>query len=540
MPENIPKVILNPHAGTALRKGFNQMTRVLESSMGPTRGTVFHSTALKSTPEPITDAATIARRITELPGRSQNVGAMLLRSLVWRVHLRVGDGCATTAVLAQSMLEHGSRYVSAGASPVRVQAGIQKATRLVIARLSEMAAPVKSAEQLVSVVYTATREPELSFMLGEMFDLLGEHAHVVVEKYMAPYLEREYIDGGQWQAKIISPLLVSEAGSGKAVARECNVVLFNGTLSHAEEVLPIIKILSTKEQKNLLLVAQKISGEAANILVATHVKNKSKLGFVLVELTRVGGKAVNDLQDLSILTGARVFDPEAGDRLAAIKPEDMGSARRAEANSETLVLTGGKGNPTLCGELIEGLQKHLERLAFDDKERQEVEMRLGRLSGSSGILKVGAYTQNERDVLHQKAEKGIKALKAAQQAGVLPGGGTAFLHCISLVEKMDCADEDERMGYRAVAQALWRPFEQLLKNSGVTNSRSLAHEITSAAPGLLFDLHRKQIRVAEEAGVLDPAQVLIVGLETASSGAQMALSTDVLVLKRNPRISNEP
>lgn len=460
--------------------------------MGPTRGVAFNSTALKPTPEPITDAATIARRITELPGRGQNVGAMLLRSLVWRVHQRVGDGCATTAVLAQAMLEHGSRYVSAGASPVRVQAGIQKATRRVIASLSEMATPVKEVEQLVSVAYTATREPELSFMLGEMFDLLGENAHVVVEKYMAPYLEREYIDGGQWQAKLISPLLVSGAGSGKAVARDCNVVLFNGNLSRAEEVLPIIKILSTKEQKNLLLLAQKISGEAANVLVATFVQNKPRLQFVLVDLVRAGGKAMNDLQDLSILTGARVFDPEAGDRLAAIKPEDMGSAQHAEANSGTLVVTGGKGTPALRDELVQGLQKHLGNLDFDDKERQEVEMRLGRLAGSSGILKVGAYTQNERDVLHQKAEKGIKVLQAAQQAGILPGGGTAFLHCISFVEKMDCADDDERMGYRAVIQALWRPFEQLLKNSGATNARSLAYEITNAAPGLVFDLHQKK------------------------------------------------
>ena len=540
MPENIPKVILNPHAGTALKNGFNQMTRVLESSMGPTRGTVFHSTDLQSTPEPITDAATIARRITELPGRSQNAGAMLLRSLVWRVHQRVGDGCATTAVLAQSILEHASRYVAAGASAVRVQAGIQKATRHAIASLSKMAMPVKNAEQLVSVAYTATREPELSFMLGEMFDLLGEHAHVTVEKYMAPYLEREYIDGGQWKTRLISPLLVSVAGSGKAIARDCNVVLFNGNLSSAEDVLAIIKILGAKEQKNLLLVAQKISGEAANILVASYVKNKPKLQFVLVELTRAGGKAMNDLQDLSILTGARVFDPETGDRLAAIKPEDMGSARRAEANTETLVVSGGKGDLALRDELMQGLQKYLGSLDFDDKDRQEIEMRLGRLAGSSGILKVGAYTQNERDVLHQKAEKGIKALKAAQQAGVLPGGGTAFLHCISLVEKMECADEDERMGYRALARALWRPFEQILKNSGINNARSLAQEINNAPPGLVFDLQQKRIRLAEESGVLDPAQTLIVSLETASSGAQMALSTDVLVLKRNPRISNEP
>lgn len=539
MPGNIPKVILAPHAGAALKDGFDQMSRLLEMTMGPTRGVVFNSTTLKPTPEPITDAATIARRITELPGRGQNMGAMLLRNLVWRVHQRVGDGSATTAVLAQAILEQASRYVSAGASAVRVQAGIQEATQRVIARLNEMAVPVTSQEQLVSVAYTATREPEISFILGEMFDLLGQHAHVVVEKYMAPYLEREYINGGQWQAKLISPHLITTPGSAKAVGRDCNVILFNGNLSTAQEVLPLIKILSEKEQKNLLLVAQKISGEALNILVATYVQNKNKLQFVLVDLLRAGENALNDLQDLSTLTGARLFNPETGDRLTAIKPADMGSAQRAEANTESLVVTGGKATPAALAEQINGLQKYLDSLAFDDKQRQEIKMRLGRLSGSSGILKIGAHTQNERDILHQKAVKGVQTLHNAQKAGVLPGGGTAFLHCISMVEKMECADEDERMGYRAVAHALWRPFEQLLKNARESNSRRLAHEITNAAPGLVFDLYQRKIRPAVEAGVLDPAQMLIVSLETASSGAQMALSTNVLVLKRNPKIAYE-
>lgn len=465
---------------------------------------------------------------------------MLLRSLVWRVHKRVGDGSATTAVLAQAILEHASRYVAAGANPVRVQAGIQKATQRVLSRMNEMAAPVTCPEQFVSVAYTASREPELSFMIGEMFDLLGKHAHIAVEKYMAPYLERDYINGGQWQAKLISPRLISVPESGKAICRDCNVVLFNGPLSKAEEVLPLIKILSAKERKNLLLVAQKISGEALNILVATFVQNKQKLQFVLVDLVRAGEQALNDLQDVSILTGAKLFNPEAGDRLSAIKPADMGSAQRAEANSESLVVTGGKGDLALLEDQIHVLDRYLSNLDFDDKNRQEVKMRLGRLSGSSGILKVGAYSQNERDVLYQKAEKGIQALYSAQQAGILPGGGTAFLHCIPVVEKAKCADEDERMGYQAVARALSRPFEQLLKNAGETHSGRLAHEITGAAPGLVFDLYQKKICPAEEAGVLDAAQTLSVSLETASSGAQMALSTDVLVLKRNPRISYEP
>ena len=540
MPENIPKVILAPQARGLLRTGFDKMARVLAFTLGPTHGTVFSSTALKPSPEPITDAATIARRITALPNRGQDVGAMLLRSLAWRVYQRVGDGTATTAVLAQAILEQASRYVAAEASPVRVQAGIQKATQRAIAVLKEMAFPVTCQEQLSSVAYCATRESELSFLLGEMFDLLGDHAHLEIEKYIAPYLEREYIDGGQWQAKLVSPHLTSATGAGKAIARECNVVLFNGNLSSAEEVLPLIKLLSEQEQKNLLLVAQKISDAALNILVATHVQNKHRLRFVLVDLVQAGEKALNDMQDLSLLTGARLFNPVAGDQLAVIKPADLGSARRVEADEEYLRVSGGKGDPALVREQIGALQKYLNGLTYDDKQMPEIKMRLGRLSGSLGILKVGAYTQNERDVLYQKAQQGMYALQTALDSGVLPGGGTAYLHCIAPIEKMECSDEDECMGYRALVYALRRPFEQLLQNAGETNSGRLAHEIMMASPGLVYDIQKREICPARESGVLDAAQTLIVSLETASSGAQMALSTEVLVLKRKPRISYEP
>ncbi len=540
MPQRIPQVIFAPQSRNTLKSGFDQMARLLAQTLGPTQGIVFHATAQKPTPEPLTDSATIARRIIALPDRAQNVGGMLLRNLVWRVHQRVGDGGATTAVLAQAILEQANRYVVAGANPVRVQAGIQKASARAVAALKQMASPAHSQEELALVAYAATHEPALSFVLGEMFDLLGEHAHVMVEEYVAPYLEREYISGGRWQAKLISPYLISSPGSGKAVARDCNVVLFNGNLTTAEEVLPLLRLLGEKEQKNLLLVAQKISGEALNTLVATYSQNKKTLEFVVVDLVRAGEKALSDMQDLALLTGAKLFDPHAGDRLASIKPAEMGMAQRAEANAENLFVTGGKGDAAALREQISTLDKYLGSLAFDDNQVTEIKTRLGRLSGSSGILKIGAHSKRAGEVLRQKAQQGLRSAQAALQAGILPGGGSAFLHCIPLVESLECADEDEQMGCRAVARALRRPFEQMLENAGVPYPGRLAHEILSAPPGLVFDIRQRKIRPALEAGVLDAAQVLCVSLETAASGAQMALSTEVIILKRKPRTSYQP
>lgn len=547
MTPSIPAVLFSLQMRSALKAGFDQMARLLAATLGPTQGVVFHSEALKPVPEPLTDAATIARRVTALPDRAQDVGAMLLRSLAWRVQQRVGDGCATTAVLAQAILEQGHRFVSAGANPARVQAGIRKATQRTLELLQEMSRPVTEQNDLSAVALTATNEPDLSLALGEMFQRLGGHAYVAIEEYMAAYLDKEYINGGWWKAKSISMHLVSDPLSGKSIATDCNVVLFNGNLTQAEEVLPLIRLLSQGERRNLLLAAQKIEGQAANALVATCVQNRERLGlqFVLVNLVRAGENALRDLQDLACLTGAKLFDPQAGEMLQSIQPADMGYARRAETVEERLVVSGPSigirgGDPAAAQARIADLQAYLDQLPFDDKERDEVEMRIGRLAGRMGILKIGAGTHNEREVLRQKAEKGLRAVRAAQQGGLLPGGGTAWLHCIGRLESMECADDDERMGVLAVSRALRRPFEQLLHNAGVEYPARLAHEITQSLPGLVFDVEEKQLCPAAEIGLFDPARSLVVSLETASSGAQMALSTEVIILKKNPRISYEP
>jgi chaperonin GroEL len=540
MPRNIPKVIFNPQSRGYLKDGFDTVARLLEVTLGPSQGVALSSTELKPTPEPVQDAATLARRITALSDRGQDVGAMLLRSLVWRVHQRIGDGAATTSILAQAILEQASRSVAAGANPVLVQRGIHQAATQASARLKALATPVVNQEQLAGVAFTATREPELSFILSELFDLLGKHAHILVEDYVAPYLEREYINGGQWQAKMISPYLISSPTTGKAIAKDCHVILFNGTLTDSEDALSILRLLSEQENKSFLLVAQKTTGDALNTLVATFVQNKQAFQIVVVDLVRAGDKAFNDLQDLALLTGARLINPQTGDRLSSIKTTDLGFTPRAEANTETLFVAGGRSNPSELRAQINALHTYLSTLDFDDSQVAETQMRLGRLSGSSGILKIGAYSKQERQVLHQKAQQGIRALHAAWRTGVLPGGGTAFLHCIPPLEHIDSPTQDEQSGVRAVSFALKRPFDQLLKNAGITDPNSLAQQIINTPPGMVFSLHDMQLRPALETGVLDAAEVLRTSLEIAASGARLALSTDVILLKRNPRVSYEP
>lgn len=560
-----PSVVLPPRSIYQLKKGFDHLAHLLALTLGPSQGVVISTTDLKPQPELLTDAATIARRITDLPDPEQNMGAMLLRNLVWRMRERVGDGSALAAVLAQSILERAMRGAAAGANVMSMNLGIRQATEAAVARLGELAFPVQGEDELTAVARSATGLEELSWVLGEMFDILGPNAHITVEEYVAPYLERVYLDGGAWKGSLISPYLITAPALGRAVQTNCRVTLYDGTLSTVDEVRPLLACMSqlfpakTKSTSapggesgkdlsdrppSLLLVAQRISGEALSLLTATH--QQTALKVVAVSLKRAGVRAQADLQDLAWLTGAALISPVLGRRIEQITLADLGSCQRAEAGTEDLVVTGGAGDMAEVRRQIELLNRQLQtlpiqRAPISDDSRVELEMRLGRLSGSAGILKVGAISQAERDFLRQRAEQGVRVLRGALQEGVLPGGGSAYLHAIRAVEDViGRLDGDAAIGARALRHALEAPFGQILANAGISQPRLYQAEIQRQPPGLFYDVQCRQLAEARQAGVLDSAQATRAALETAASGAMMALSTDTLIVKRKPRISYEP
>ena len=534
-----PAVLSSPIAAARLKQGFDTLAQLLSLTLGPSQGVVLSSTMLAARPEILSDAATIARRMAALPDPSRDVGAMLLRNLVWRVHEQVGDGGATTAVLAQAILAQSTSYILAGANPVQIQQGVRQAARRAVERLKELAEPPQGELDFIGVAQAVTGYPELSQILGELFDLLGPHAYITIEDYMAPYLERVYLDGGQWKAKLISPHLVTSPGSGRSVLADASLAIFAGPVTSLEQVQPLLELALQQKPPHLLLAAHSISGEALTTLVATH-SNHKELKIAALGLDRAGEKLRTDLQDLALLTGARLISPETGRQLQGIQAADLGRARRTEGSSEALFVVGGGGNPADVRAQIERLQQRASQLPFDDEERQELELRLGRLSGSAAILKIGALTKSERDVYHQKAEQGVKALRATLEEGVLPGGGAAYLHCLAAIEPLTGREDDVQLGATALARALEAPFRMILKNAQIENPAVYLNEVIAAGPKYTFDAVRKQLTPARQAGILDPGKILRIALETATSGATMAISTDTVVLKRKPRMSYQP
>jgi chaperonin GroEL len=527
-----PVVLFEDRATGALVRGYEDLAEVLALTLGPARGLVLNHQERRG-PELIEDSAAVARRIIETPGRASNVGTMLMRDTALQVHLRTGDGVATSAVLSQAILRGATRYVRAGGNPMAVKRGAERALTVAVAALARQSRPVTGEEDLTRLAQAITGDAELSLLLGEMFDVLGPAAHLTVEDYEAPYLERAYVDGGRWHAAIASPYFVTDAVGRRAVMEECRVVLFAGSVQSVQDVEPLLSLMARSADRRLLLVADGISGKALTTLVANH--DRGIIKSLAVELRRTGEERANDYADLSLITGATLLGPACGRLLSQVGESDLGRAHRADASADELLVRGGAGDPAARRAFVDGLRLELGNVTGAAPGQERLRSRLARLVGGAGVLKIGAYTPSERESRHQKADKAIRALRTALTDGVVPGGGAAFLWAIDAVRSFaETVSGDERQGALILAQALEEPFRRIVRNRGGSVPAAALAELYRAGPGHSYDVLAGCVVSAREVGLEDPLGVSQAALEIAASGALSALTVAVMVLRRRP------
>ncbi len=371
MPQ--PAILFGHTATTALARGFDRMAEMLALTLGPTQGSILNDRG-HGKPELLDDSAAAARRILALPDRATDVGAMLMRNIAWRVHLRAGDGVATTAALAQAILRDALRCLRAGGNAMAIRRGVERAGQAALAGIARQTRPVADEELLTQVAQTITGDSALSLVLGEMFDVLGPTAYITVEDYVAPYLERAYFAGGRWKAALASPYLITDPGGRRAVQDDCRVVLSAGGIKTADEVMPLLTLLGASEKRTVLLVADAIEEEALRTLVTNHDRGGIKAVVVNLRGSPAGRDA--DMADMAILTGATVLGPAIGRSMASVTAADLGHARRAEATAEELVISGGAGEEQARQASIAQLRARLAALSETEDERDLLRLRL--------------------------------------------------------------------------------------------------------------------------------------------------------------------
>jgi chaperonin GroEL len=535
-------VLLNPRARVALTQGVDQMANVLRVTLGPMARAVVMAPIISSrAPELLTDSATIARRIIELPDPYVNMGAMLIRHMAWRMREKVGNGAATAAVIAQALLHEANYQAAAGANVMMLRRGVEKGLALAYDELKKMAKPMESPEDIEAMaIAAAAGDKEIGRYVAEMLEIIGTDGVILVEDHAGMKSDREYVEGLQWDSGYVSGYFCTDLSRMEAVVENPAVIATDINLETVEQMLPLMEqVMENKDRLGiggLVIIANEISGPALALLVANT--EKKTLPCLGIKAPGAGDRRVRILEDVAVLTGGRFISEDAGDTFQEATLKDLGRARRVWANRDFFSVVGGAGSPQSIRQRVEEIKKLLPS-ADGDYERDKMRERLGKLQGGVGILKVGAPSERERETKKQRGEEAVAAARAAAEEGVVPGGGAAYLACLPALDELRATlNQDEALGVRVLMKAMQAPTEWIIRNASQDPNAILA-KLRQSPPGHGYDAVEGTIVDMAEAGILDPLKVVRTALETGASAGIMALTTDALVLtaKRDPSIN---
>lgn len=543
---NRPQVVGQPTTSKQIQRGINRVVDLLAPTLGPTGGNIVSQTDRSERYELLTDSSVALRRVISLGSPQLDIGAMTVRSMVWRVGQRAGDGGATTAVLMRALFNEGLRQIAAGANAMQLTRGMRQAADLVIEGLRAQARFVASEDELAAVARTITQDEPLAAVLGEMSYLLGPDAHVSIEKFVAPYLQRRYIGGARYKAEIASMYFFTDSTNKVAVASAPAVAVVADRLTSANEVIPLMEAAIANGKKALVIVSPGISGDALGLLVHNHQQpeDKRKLQLLAAKLTSVGDEMRLARQDIALMTGATLLGKEESHSASRARPADLGEAQRVEFSDKALTIVTHRGERATIQQEVTNLRNKLAHLALDDDERPKIVRRLGTLTGGVGELKIGAHTKSQRAMLENLAERALKVLSAAQRGGVIPGAGAALHHCIPQLQAAardtEATNPDLALGMRVLANALSAPLAQIVTNTGIDSPAVIAHRLSEAGSPATYDALTGKVVDAFDAGILDATDVAVMVVQSAVSGAMMALSTDTIVYHRKPQQALSP
>lgn len=531
------RVVFQPATYQGIQRGINQMVEAIRPTLGPRPRIVAIDRILdERMPELLDDGGVIAKRIIQLPDRDEDIGAMLVRDALWRLHDQVGDGTATAAVLFQSIYNEGVRYLASGGNAMRLRSHLEKGMRAILDQLTGMTVHVTGKEKLAQIAETICYDPPLAKMLGEIFDIVGEYGRVEIRSGRSRGLEREYVEGMYWECGLFSREMITDHSQVRTEFENAAVLISDLEIEDPRQLFPALELTIKADIPALMIVASKLSEGAIAFLLAN--KNPEKFQAIAVKTPGWGKEEqARALDDLAVLTGGRPFVRVAGHTFSQIKRQDFGCARRVWADLRNFGIVGGKGNPRVLRQHIATLRALFEQTE-DMVLREKLLKRIGKLLGGSATLWIGGATELEITTRKELAERTAAAMRGAMMEGVLPGGGVALLACHPVLQQMldQSADTDERAAYRILIKAMEEPIRTIVSNAGydayeVMAQIKLAGPFDGAQdrPGYGFDVTSGHIVDMMQAGIWDAAIVQKSAVYAAISSAAQALTIDVLV-----------
>lgn len=536
-----PRYVLDsPKSRQALLRGMDQMIGLMRPTLGPTARTVaVQGLSKTSAPEILDSAATIARRTIQLQNPWEDMGGMIVRQMAWTLFEEVGDGAATAAVICQALMHEANKLIAAGGDPMIMKRGIERAMRVAQAELRRQTRTVELASEIARVILGTVRDQQLAEMVGEVTEAVGPDGAVLVEDSANRDTALDYIEGVRWNSGYQSYFLLKE-GEDSVRMMHPRILFTDHYLTGAEQLIPTLEACLAAGERNLMVVAPEISGSALALLIVNRDQGVLE-NVIAAKAPNMGKQREGTLIDLATITGGRAICNERGDKLEEVIFEDLGTARQAWVTSNTFGILGGAGAKGAIRQRIGEVKKELRALPKDEEhDRSTVQERIGKLAGAAAIIRVGAVTQVEQAETKLRIEAAVAAARSALRDGVVAGGGAGYVGCIAALERLKAEyDGDEAYGIEVMARALSAPMRAIARNSG-HDPRPLVHQARERGEGWTFDVLTGEWVDAWEVGIVDPLPVALAVVEKAASAATMALTTDVLIRHKKPKMATAP
>ncbi len=532
-----PAVVFQPEVHQAFQRGFDKLINAIRPTLGPyPRLTLYDQTIGMTSrpPQMLDDGGTIARRILEIKGRDEDVGAMLLRNVLWRMYEQVGDGTATAAVIFQTAYNEGLRYIAAGGNPMQLRTYILDGLRALMDALDQQAFEVSGKDNLSRLATAVSRDPELGKMLGEIFDIIGAYGRLEIRDGNGRHHEREYVEGMYWAGGLLSREMMTNISLQRAEMENAAILMTDVEIEDPRDLIPVLTTCIKAGIKDLVIVAHKLSELCLGTIAVNKRQGRIDVNVVGCKTPGVSADAQRTaLSDMAMLTGGQTFMKAAGESIRNVTLQDLGRARRVLIDRFNINIIGGQGNPREIRHYIRQLRESFGKLKNAD-DQDKLQERIGKLLGGSATLRIGGITETVLKQNKEVAERTAGAMRGAMREGVLPGGGIAYLACRPMLQKRmdESKNADERAAYRVLLQAMDAPLKTLLTNTGYEPGEILG-QIKNLEPGNGFDVVTGQVVNMREAGILDIATVVKAAVMNGVGGAAMALTTDVVIHRPN-------
>jgi chaperonin GroEL len=515
------QLIFDETARRSLKRGVDRLADAVKVTLGPKGRNVVLDKKFGA-PTITNDGVTIARDI-ELEDPFENMGAQLLKEVATKTDDVAGDGTTTAVVLGQALVTEGLKNVTAGANPMIVKRGMDKAVETIVAELKKNSRPVDNREQISAVAAISAADPEVGETIAEVMDKVGKDGVITVEEGQSLGLEKEYTEGMQFDRGYISAYFVTNSDRMETVLENAAILITDKKISSIQELIPSLE-KAVQLGKPLLIVAEDVDGEALATLVVN--KLKGTISVLAVKAPGFGDRRKEMLRDMAILSGAQVISEELGRKLDSVTAEDFGSARRVVATKDDTTIVDGGGSADEIKARMTQIKAQVEETT-SDYDREKLQERLAKLAGGVAVIKVGAATEVELKEKKHRIEDALSTTRAAVEEGIVAGGGTALLQAIPALDSLTL-EGDEAIGVSIVRRALEAPVRQIAENAGQEGS-VIVSAVKGHKVGEGFDALKGEYVNMFDKGIVDAAKVTRSALQHAASIAGMVLTTETLV-----------